>query len=102
MTLALSSENASVQSQKLSAHCTRKDWSLHVSDPSKVSGSWTLVRAEDFFGIERILASNVMAWARSAGGCSRESGIVSGGSGVGSTRGSEGGTGLSTSSVSLK
>jgi hypothetical protein len=90
MTLALSLEYALVQSQKLSPHCTRKDWSLRVSDLSKVSGSWTLVQVEDFFRAERLLASKVMALVRSAGGCS-------GGSGVGSSRSSVGGTELSMS-----
>jgi hypothetical protein len=73
-----------------------------VSNPSKVSGSRTLVRAEDFFRADRLLASNVMAWARLAGGCSGESGIGSGGSGAGSSRGSDGGTGLSMSSGSSR
>ena len=44
-----------------------------MSDPSKTSGSWTLVHTVDFFGDNRLLDSSVIATARSAGCASSES-----------------------------
>ena len=44
-----------------------------MSDPSKTSGSWTLVHAADFFGDDRLWVSSVIAVARSAGCASLES-----------------------------
>ena len=38
-----------------------------MSDPSKTSGSQTLVCAKDFFGEDRLLVSKVIAAARLAG-----------------------------------
>ena len=45
-------------------HWTRKGCSLWVLDPSKTSGSQTLVCAEDFFGADMLLASALRAVAR--------------------------------------
>ena len=68
MTFALSEEKASGRSLKLSVHWTRKGCSFRVSAPSKTSGSWTLVRVEDFFGVDRLFASALIAAARSGTG----------------------------------
>ena len=54
-------------------HWTKKGWGLQVLDPSKTSGSWTLVCAADFFGDDRLLDSSVIAADRSVGCASSES-----------------------------
>ena len=60
----LSDKKASGWSRKFKLHWTRKGRSLRLSEPSKVSGSQTLVQGEDFFGDDRLLASIVMASVR--------------------------------------
>ena len=56
-----------------------------MSDPSKTSGSWTLVCVVDFFGDDRLWVSSVIAAARSAGCASSKStcGLVDPGGGDG-------------------
>ena len=56
-----------------------------MSDPSKTSGSWTLVHVVDFFGDNRLWVSSVIAVARSAGCASSKStcGLVDLGGGDG-------------------
>ena len=63
--MALSEENVSGWSLKLSVHWTKKGCSLWVSGPSKTSGSQTLVCIEDFFGVDKLWASTVIAAAKS-------------------------------------
>ena len=56
-----------------------------MSDPSKTSGSQTLVHVADFFGDDRLWVSSVIAAARSAGCASSKStcGLVDPGGGDG-------------------
>ena len=54
MTLALSVEKVSGQFLKFRVHWTKNGCNLQVSEPSKISGSQTLVQLEDFFRADRL------------------------------------------------
>ena len=72
VTLALLEENASGQFLKLRVYWTRKGCILQVSYLSKTSSSQTLVCIQDFFRVDKLLASALMAAARLAGSSSSE------------------------------